>query len=76
MHIILCDGIDFIVDLWYNKNVGTTRLTIIVLGFAQKGGNAMSENTCKVVLALIGLASAAVAAYKEIRMAEIASEKK
>lgn len=36
----------------------------------------MSENTCKVVLALIGLASAVVVAYKEIRMAEIASKKK
>ena len=35
----------------------------------------MSDNTCKVVLALITLATAAIVAYKEIRLAEIAASK-
>ena len=54
----------------------TWRTVIILMVFTKKGGNAMSENTCKVFLALIALASTVVVAYKEIRMAEIASETK
>ena len=42
---------------------------------ARKGGSTVSDNTCKVVLALIGLASTVVVAYKEIRLAEIAANK-
>ena len=35
----------------------------------------MSDNTCKVILALISLASTVVVAYKEIKKAEIAAKK-
>ena len=42
---------------------------------ARKGGSTVSDNTCKVVLALIALASTIAVAYKEIRLAEIAANK-
>ena len=36
----------------------------------------MSENACKVVLALISLVGVAIATYKEIRLAEISANNK
>ena len=41
----------------------------------QKGGSTVSDNTCKVVLALVALASTLTVAYKEIRLAEISANK-
>lgn len=52
------------------------RTTGIPYNFFKKGGIAMSDNTCKVVLALIGLVSTIVVVYKDVRLAEITSEKK
>lgn len=42
---------------------------------AQKGGSTLNDNTCKVVMALIALASTITVAYKEIRLAEISANK-
>ena len=36
----------------------------------------MSDNTCKVVLALISLATTALVVYKEIKLAELSAAKK
>lgn len=52
-----------------------TCTTHILLGYGRKGGSAVSDNACKVILALIGLAGACVGAYKEIRLAKISSAK-
>ena len=52
-----------------------TCTTHILLGYGRKGGSTVSENTCKVILALIGLAVTCIGACKEIRLAEISAAK-
>lgn len=50
-------------------------LPIYFRATAQEGGSTVSENTCKVILALIALASTCIVACKEIRLAEISAAK-
>lgn len=72
----LYKSVDFLLFLCYNAtDAGQIVLPYILRVVTQKGGSTMSENTCKVILALITFASTCVVVCKEIRLAEIAAAK-